>query len=281
MPDSPAPKPGLGPPSLAVIIVSHNVRDDLAACLATVVGHTSPYRTEVVVVDNQSTDGTPAMVRDRWPDVRVIETGGNLGFARANNAGIRATSSEFVVLLNPDTLVPPGAIPTLVRALATTPEAAIAGPRIVDERGFPELSFGPMMSPWGELRQKVTQVLLQRRVRWMVRRVDLWTRQGGPRAWVSGACLAARRADLEAVGLLDERFFLYTEDVDLCASVRARGRVVLFAPQAEIVHLRGRAGAAQPARTRSYRRQSHLAFYEKHHPRWAPLLRWWIRLRDR
>lgn len=272
---------GPTPPTLAIIIVSYNVREDLAACLESVVGHTAPFPAEVVVVDNQSTDGTPDMVRTRWPEVRVIEAGGNLGFARANNVGIRASSSSYVLLLNPDTIVPSGAIPALVRGLAMHPDAAIAGPRIVDERGCPELSFGPMMSPWGELWQKVVVTLHARRVRWMVRRVDRWTREAGPREWVSGACLAARRADLEAVGLLDERFFLYTEDVDLCAAVRARGRKVLYVPQAEIVHLRGRAGTGDPARTRRHRRQSHLAFYEKHHPRWAPLLRWWIRLRDR
>ncbi|MFP5379716.1 MAG: glycosyltransferase family 2 protein, partial [Vicinamibacteria bacterium] len=209
-------------PTLAIVIVSHNVREDLDACLRTVVGHTDPYPTEIVVVDNQSTDGTPEMVRRDWPGVRLVDAGGNLGFARANNVGIRHSSGEFVLLLNPDTIVPPGAIATLVRGLASHGEAAIAGPRIVDERGFPELSFGPMMHPLGELWQMTLTRLLERRVRWVVRWVDQWTRDAGPRAWVTGACLLARRADLEAVGLLDERFFLYTEDVDLCASVRAR-----------------------------------------------------------
>jgi len=271
----------LAPPTLTVVIVSYNVREDLAACLPTVLGHTAPFPTEVIVVDNESSDGTPEMVRAQWPGVRLMEAGGNLGFARANNLGIRASSSDYVLLLNPDTLVPPGAIPSLVRALATHPEAAIVGPRIVDERGFPELSFGPMLHPLGELWQKAVLSLYLRRVRWVVRRVDLWTREGGPRAWVSGACLLARRSDLEAAGFLDERFFLYTEDVDLCAAVRRRGRTVLFAPQAQIVHRRGRAGAGDPARTLAYRRQSHIAFYEKHYPRLAPLLKLWIRVRDR
>lgn len=268
-------------PTLAIVIVSHNVREDLDACLRTVIGHTDPYPTDIVVVDNQSTDGTPEMLRRDWPGVRLLDAGGNLGFARANNVGIRHSSGEFVLLLNPDTIVPPGAIATLVRALASHPEAAIAGPRIVDERGFPELSFGPMMHPLGELWQMTLTRLLERRVRWVVRWFDKWTRDAGPRAWVSGACLLARRADLEAVGLLDERFFLYTEDVDLCASVRSRGRVVLYAPGAQIVHRRGRSGATDPSRTRAWRRQSHLAFYEKHYPALAPLLRLWIRVRDR
>jgi GT2 family glycosyltransferase len=105
------------------------------------------------------------------------------------------------------------------------------------------------------------------------------TRQRRAVDWVSGACLLIRRRDLMAVGMLDERFFMYTEDVDLCASVRARGRQVLFEPDAEIVHLRGRSVATARSATRAAYRRSQLAFYEKHHPRWAPVLRRYLKLR--
>jgi GT2 family glycosyltransferase len=97
--------------------------------------------------------------------------------------------------------------------------------------------------------------------------------------WVSGACLIVRRADAQAVGLLDERYFMYTEDVDFCAAIRARGRTVLFTPDVEIVHLRGRSVSSDPESTRLAYRQSHLAFYQKHHPAWAPLLRLYLNLR--
>jgi hypothetical protein len=102
-----------------------------------------------------------------------------------------------------------------------------------------------------------------------------------PRApdWVTGACLLVRRRDAEAVGLLDERYFMYTEDVDFCAAIRARGRKILFTPDVEIVHLRGRSGASAAGQTRRAYRQSQLAFYEKHHPGWAPVLRLYLRLR--
>ena len=88
-----------------------------------------------------------------------------------------------------------------------------------------------------------------------------------------------RRRDAEAVGLLDERYFMYTEDVDFCAAIRARGRKILFTPIVEIVHVRGRSAASAPGQTRRAYCQSQLAFYEKHHPRWAPLLRLYLRLR--
>jgi GT2 family glycosyltransferase len=263
--------------SLAIIIVSYNVRDEIVACLDSVVGHTAPFPTEIVVVDNASTDDTVAVVRTKFPEVRVIEAGENLGFARANNLGIAATSSEFVLLLNPDTVSPPAAIPTLVRGLAVHPEAAAAGPRLIDAGGFPELSFGWAIGPWGELRQKLVGGLHRRRVRRVVRRVDQWARTAGPREWVSGACLLVRRADLEDVGLLDERYFMYTEDVDLCVSLRRRGRQILFVPQAEVLHLRGRSAGRNPT-TERMRRLSQLAYYAKHHPRWVPLLRAYLRL---
>jgi GT2 family glycosyltransferase len=97
--------------------------------------------------------------------------------------------------------------------------------------------------------------------------------------WVSGACLLVRRQDAEAAGLLDERFFLYTEDVDFCASVRALGKTVRYTPEAEIVHARGRSRSHDPRASNAAYRRSHLAFYEKHHPRWAPLLRLYLSLR--
>src|SRR5262249_8330132 len=95
--------------------------------------------------------------------------------------------------------------------------------------------------------------------------------------WVSGACLLVRRADADAVGLLDERYFMYTEDVDFCAAIRSRGRRILFAPAIEIVHLRGRSAASAPAATNRAYRRSQVAFYEKHHPVWAPFLKLYLR----
>jgi N-acetylglucosaminyl-diphospho-decaprenol L-rhamnosyltransferase len=97
--------------------------------------------------------------------------------------------------------------------------------------------------------------------------------------WVTGACLLVRRADADAVGLLDERYFLYLEDVDFCAAVRARGRRVLFSPVAQIVHLRGRSGVGEGGRARAAWHQSHLAYYRRHAPFWAPVLAWYQRLR--
>jgi hypothetical protein len=263
-------------PRVSIIIVSYNSSRDIDVALEALTRPIPTVSHEILVVDNASTDGTPGVLRATWPDISVIDAGANLGFAKANNRGVRATSGELVLLLNPDTRVSPGAVDRLVAHLDERPDVAVVGPRIVDGRGRAELSFGSMISPLAELRQKVLASGNDRGLPIVVRAVDRMTRRSQEVDWVSGACLLIRRAELEAVGLLDERFFMYTEDVDLCASVRARGRKVLFAGGVQIEHFRGRSVTAT---TRAAYRRSQLAFYEKHHPVWAPVLRVYLQIR--
>jgi len=258
-------------PRLSIIIVSYNIRADLERCLQSLVTHKPHVDHEILVVDNASTDDTVDTLRERWAGVRLIEGWSNVGFSRANNIGIRQSFAELVLLLNGDTVVPAGAIDALVAVLDRRPDVAVTGPRLVDAEGRPELSFGRMISPFNELRQKLRARGNVTRLTSVEREVD----------WVSGACLLVRRADAEAVGLLDERFFMYTEDVDFCAAVRARGRKVLFTPAAEVVHVRGRSRQTAPRASEAAYRRSQLAFYEKHHPRWAPVLRLYLRARRR
>jgi len=263
--------------SLAIIIVTYNSSTEIDDCLRSLVGHTDPFPTTITVVDNASTDGTAALVRTHWPMVQVIESGGNLGFSKANNIGIRATSSDYVLLMNPDTVAPPGAIQTLVRGLASHPDAAIAGARLLSERGFPELSWGDPITPWNELKRMLFSRLYLRKIRRVVRKMDKLSRVAREVAWVTGACMVIRRADLDAVGLLDERFFMYTEDVDLCMQMRKRNRLVLYVAGAEVLHHRGRSAARNPDMER-LRQLSHVAYYEKHLPMWAPLLRVYLKI---
>ena len=266
---------------LSIIITTFNSSGQIDACLASLAEHPPSLDHETLVVDNASPDGTAAALRQRWPGVRVIDAGGNVGFARANNIGIRQTSGDLVLLLNPDTVAPAGALDTLIASLEASPEAAVVGPRLVDERGRAELSFGAMIGPFAELRQKLLVKGNERRVSIISAYVDRLTRRAREVGWVSGACLLVRRADAEAVGLMDERYFMYAEDVDFCASMRTRGRTVRFHPDAQVVHLRGRSAISMPRATEVAYRRSQLAFYSKHHPRWAPLLRAYLKLLGR
>jgi GT2 family glycosyltransferase len=257
---------------LSIIIVSYNARTDLERCLVSLQSPTPAVPHEIVVVDNASSDGSADAAR-RLPDVRVIESGANRGFAAANNIGIRASNGTHVLLLNSDTVAPAGAIDALMGELSRHPDAAVVGPRLVDGEGRAELSFGRMISPLNEFQQRRLVRGHARREPALSRRVEEMTRHEQWPDWVSGACLLVRRRDADAVGLLDERFFMYTEDVDFCAAIRARGGRILFTPAVEIVHTRGRSVATAPAATHVARRRSHLAFYQKHYPGLAPLLR--------
>jgi GT2 family glycosyltransferase len=233
----------------------------------------------IVVVDNASSDGSADFVAARWPRVTLLRQPENLGFAGANNAGIRIGRGDLVLLLNSDTLIGPGALDTLVAGLSSETAAAAAGPRLVDAAGVPELSFGRMITPWNEARQKTLQGLQRRGFEPAQRLVVRLTRERRWVDWVSGACLLVWRGEAQAVGLLDERYFMYAEDVDFCAALRARGRGILFVPEAEVVHLRGRSRAAAPGATEDAYRRSQLAFYAKHHPRWEPWLRRYLWLK--
>ena len=266
---------------LSIVIVTYNSIEHIHACLEALARHPPRVDHDVVVVDNASPDGTAAAVRQGWPAIRVIDAGANVGFARGSNIGIRQTAGALVLLLNPDATVRPGAIDAMVALLEAAPDAAVVGPRLVDAQGRPELSFGAMIGPVAELRQKALVRGRERGLPFVRGYVDRLTRRPREVDWVSGACLMVRRADAEAVGLLDERYFIYAEDVDFCAAIRARGRKVRFAPAAEVVHARGRSVASVPAATEAAYRRSQLAFYAKHHPGWVPLLRAYLKLRGR
>jgi GT2 family glycosyltransferase len=263
---------------LAIVIVSFNAREDLARALASL--RSAPPRASytIVVVDNGSTDGATDLVRTQFPEVRLIEAGDNLGFGRANNLGIRETRSDYVLLLNPDTIVPAGAVDALSERLDADPSITAVGPRLVDGRGRAELSFGAMYSPWTEARRKMALALDAGGIGPVRRWIERATRTPREPDWLTGACLMVRRSAGDAVGWFDERFFMYAEDVDLCAALRANGGRLVFAPDVEVAHLRGRSGLTRPGPTRDAWRASHLAFYEKHRPGWAPLLRLYLRL---
>ncbi len=230
------------------------------------------------MVDNDSDDGSVAMLGRNWPDVLVLENASNMGFSKAVNRGIRATSSELILLLNPDTLPTGEAVDAMVAELRSDRAVVALGPRIVDAEGRPEISWWWHLGPLAEYRLRALRRSSSRRSPAALRRVVRHASRRRDVDWVTGACLLARRSAVMAAGLLDERYFLYFEDVDLCSALRARGGRVRFTPAVEIVHLRGGTVQRMPQlQTRVYR-ESQLHFYRKHHPGWYPLLRLYLRL---
>src|SRR5688500_3777554 len=139
--------------AMDIVVVSYNTIVDLDRCLSSVYEHPPSHLADLMVVDNASTDGSAEMVRERYPAARLMALDRNLGFAAANNLAIRQCQAPLVLLLNSDTIVPAGALDVLRDRLLQT-GAVAAGPRLVDGDGRPEVSFGPMLSPLAELRQR-------------------------------------------------------------------------------------------------------------------------------
>ncbi len=230
---------------LSIIIVNWNTRDLLAQCLESLnVKTLERWNVETFVVDNASTDGSPAMVRARFPWVTLIENAENVGFARANNQALRQAAGKYVVLLNSDTEVQPGALQTLVEFMEAHPEAGACGPRLLNGDGSLQPSCHPLLTPGREFWRLLFLDKLWPRATYSQHHWDLQTPR--PVEVIKGACLLLRRAALDQVGLLDEQYFMYTEEMDLCARLLQAGWRNYWVPQAEVVHY-GEASTRQVA----------------------------------
>jgi GT2 family glycosyltransferase len=257
---------------LSVILVNYNDRSHLPDCLASLEKALSGLNAEVILVDNRSGDGSPNWVRASFPWVRLVENDRNVGYPRANNLGFSLSRGEFILFLNTDTVVPAAAPAELLVEIKSRPEAGAVGPALVRPDGSFQVSFGNMSGFFSELRQKLFLNLYYRIALRYLRR---------PRAvgWLSGACLLARRAAVEAAGLFDEGFFLYFEDIDLCRRMDGKGFGLILCPGVRVFHAGGGATSSARWRNRLEYRRSQLRFYEKHSSRSSRrLLRLYLRL---
>jgi N-acetylglucosaminyl-diphospho-decaprenol L-rhamnosyltransferase len=253
---------------ISVVVVSYNTRERLLACLDALAARVSvPH--EVIVVDNASADGSAAAVRARFPAAIVLENAENAGFSRANNQGLRRGRGAYALILNSDAEVGAGCVEALAAVLDARADVGIVGPRTRFADGRIQVSFGPMLAPRAEWRQRRLVRGVGRGDPPALRRAEALAAVEHEPAWVSGSCLLARRRAIDAVGLFDEGFFLYEEDVDLCVRVRRAGWRIVFTPTAEVVHHLG-SSMAQATASIEYHR-SHLRFYAKHHG-WGPRL---------
>jgi len=249
--------------AVSIILVNHNDRRRLLECLALVRRDPGAAECEILVVDNASTDGSPEAVRGAFPDVRVIANFDNVGFSKANNQGAAESRGAFLLFLNTDTLVPPGAIAALLDRLCADPSAGAAGPALVHGPGDYQVSFGNRVGFAAQVFQKF---VLNPRHKRALRKMRPEREVG----WLSAACLLCRREAFERAGGFDERFFLYFEDIDLCYRIRKAGGKLLFVPAVEIGHEGGGTTSATPgvrAASRFEYRRSQLLFYAKHSSR--------------
>ncbi len=276
---------GLGPAldnlDLSLIIVSYNVRDLLIACLESIQAAlaSSRLRYEIIVVDNASNDGSPASIRQLFPGVRLIENTENLGFAAANNRGLRDAGGDVMVLLNPDTTIPSGTLEALFDYLNEHPDTGIVGPRLIypdgstqpSRRRFPTVLTGLLESTivqdyWPE-NPAARRYYLADRPDNLTQDVD----------WLVGAFLMARREVFEQAGLLDEAFFMYSEEVEWCHRVRKAGWRIVYLPEVTIVHHEGASSRQNvPARQINFDTSRVLLFERLHGRQIARFLRGYL-----
>ncbi len=251
---------------VSVIIVSWNVWKWLAPCLDSVREALGNLKGEIIVVDNASTDGTPERVREAFPEVRLLVNPVNRGFPAANNQGMAIARGRYFLLLNPDTRVLDRAIEFLVAFADTHPEAGVVGPQLLNPDGTVQSSRRRFPTFWTALFESTwwqpyapRQIL---RRYYVLDRPDDETQEVD---WVTGAAMLVRREAVEQVGLMDEEFFMYAEEMDWCRRIRAAGWKVFYYPAARVIHYGGRSSDQVPAVQHLAFQRSKIRYFRKHH----------------
>lgn len=253
-----------GVPDLTISVVNWNTHDLLANCLETVEQNKGALDVEIIVVDNASSDGSQEMVQKRFPHVILVENQENLGFARANNQALAQSQGRYILLLNSDTLLQPGSLLAMVSFMDSHPEVGIVGAELINRDGSIQVS-------WAEFPGILSEILginFRSRKRYPSQNGNLAYQVD----WVGGACLLIRHSAMEQVGSLDERFFMYSEELDWCYRTRQFGWLICYLPGAKVVHLGGQSSRLASRRMKAELYRSKLMFFCKHYGRQRALL---------
>lgn len=252
---------------VSIVIVNWNARENLRNCLATIFNENSLDEYEVLLVDNASTDDSLEVLKWDYPLVEVIANKENNGFSRANNQGIRRCHGENILLLNPDTEIRPLAIRKLLDFINTDSDNGIVGPRLLNGDGSLQVSCYPFPTLarefWRLLHlQRIYPLGFYDQSSWDLtqpREVDS----------LQGACLLIRREVFDQVGLLDEGYFMYTEEIDFCYRAKKAGWKIVWLPTAEVIHYGGQSTRKAAASMFLQLYHSKLLFFRKHYGKQA------------
>ena len=249
---------------LSIIVVNWNTKDLLSQCLQSIYETVSNLSFEVIVVDNASTDGSQAAIREQFPLTRLIENQKNEGFARANNQAMTASQGRYVLLFNSDAIATSGAIQSLVSLGDAEPRIGIIGAQLLNPDGSFQASYTPFPTLWQEF-FVLTGLGRLLRGHWYPSRGP--EEDKGPRMvdYVEGACLLVRRQAVEEVGGLDEGYFMYAEEVDWCYAMKRSGWQVWYQPAAKIIHLGGGSSKHRLPQREADLYRSRVRFFRKYY----------------
>jgi GT2 family glycosyltransferase len=252
---------------LSVIIVSWNARGYLRDCLDSIYKTVGQMECEIIVVDNASTDGSPDMVAADFPKVKLIRSSENLGFAKANNLGAKASSGSWLALVNSDVVLHPNCFQELVLFMDSNGDVGLVGPKILGGDGLLQRTCRRLPTVWNTTcRMLALDVVFPRWSLFSGREMRHWKHDTMAEVEVLSGCFwLARREAVEKVGMLDERFFFYAEDVDWCKRFREAGWKVVFMPHATATHFGGGSSSNAPLRYSIELLRANLIYWNKHH----------------
>lgn len=253
-------------PLVDVVIVSYRSRDLLHACLTSLRNHPPERGARVWVVDNASGDGTVEMLRSEFPEVERIASDRNLGFSAANNLAIRRGRAPYVLALNPDTRVTPGALDQMLGLMESNPSIGISGCRLeLDDGTFDHAARRAFPTPLGALAH-FTGIGRRANAPARLSQYRSPSVERGPVDAVNGAFMLMRRDALDAVGLFDEGYWMYMEDLDLCYRFARAGWTTWYEPEATVVHVKwGTSGKYRRPRVNYAFHYGMFRFYRKHY----------------
>lgn len=259
---------------ISIIIVSWNARDFLHSCLLSIQRTAGKLKPEIIVVDNASDDGSPELVARNFPEVTLIETGCNLGFAAANNRGMAIAKGRYLCLINSDVIVQTDCLQVLLAYMGCNPDVGITGPRILN----PDHSLQQSITAFPGLFDSWLQALFLHRLhpfQWLNPGKNmLYTPIVRDVPVLYGMFWMVSRTAWQDVGNLDERFFMYGEDLDWCKRFHAGGYRVVHVPDATAIHHGGGSSRAIPVRSAVQMRKSRILYFSKHHNRLTTIMNW-------
>jgi len=249
---------------LSIIVVNYNGKDILCNCVESIYKNSPTINFEIILVDNASSDGSVEMVKKEFPEVRVLVNQENKGFSFANNRGIEMAKGDYMLLLNNDTLILPGQLDIMLNFMQEHQDVGAVGPKLLNPDGSFQLSFWPFPNLFTEFNRRIINLFAFANYRFFKDLLEKFYIKEKEVDWVSGACLMVRRKTIEDVGILDENFFMYFEDVDWCYRIRRKGWKIYFLPTARIVHLLGKSMEKEKQKNKQNYRQSRAYFYRKY-----------------
>jgi GT2 family glycosyltransferase len=265
--------PQAGPARVSVVIVVWNAKKYVLECLDSLREHCGEACPEIIVVDNASTDGTPELVAQLYPEVKLIRNSENLGFAKANNIGIAQTSGEYVCLVNSDVKFLDNCISPMVEYLSKNPAVAVVGPKMLAPDGRVWRSTMRFPTIWNHFSRALGLDIAFKGSRWFggLLMADFDHRTTTPVEVLNGWFVVVRRRAMERVGLLDPQFFMYGEDVDWCYRFHQAGEGVVFFAEAGAIHYGGASSSHAPLRFYLELYRATWQYWRKHHGTLAQL----------